>query len=148
MTAWTVGRYMTVQNLTGGVRLLKLERAGILRQSLTYEVATGPSKLTVTVSLDAGSRQPGVRRGGDWHEIGRRGEGVPQLNFLLPVAYACRAYRYDIPFGTSRAPAPAPLDVPANSWGAALPAGSRGSPSCSSSPKAITASAGMRTPWR
>ena len=119
MTAWAVGRYMQVQNLTGNVRLLKLDRSGPLRQALTYEVKSGPSKLTVTVSLETGSSRLEVAADCDWLEIGRRGEGVPQLNFHLPLAYPCRAYRYDIPFGTVERP-PLALDVPANSWAAAL----------------------------
>ena len=120
MTAWTVGRYMQVQPLTDKVRLLKLDRSGTLRQSLTYEVMTGPSKLTATFWLDADSHRLEVAADCDWHEIGRRGEGVPQFNFYLPLAYPCRAYRYDIPFGSIDR-APLALDVPANSWGAALP---------------------------
>ncbi|MGE5221832.1 MAG: glycoside hydrolase family 38 C-terminal domain-containing protein, partial [Omnitrophica WOR_2 bacterium] len=119
-TAWTVGRYMTVQNLGEGARLLKLDLTGSLRQSFTYEIMTGPSKLTVTVSLDAGSDHLDYAVECDWHEIGRKGQGVPQLNFHLPVAYACRAYRYDIPFATVDRPSGA-IDTPANSWGAALP---------------------------
>jgi alpha-mannosidase len=81
----------------------------------------------VTVSLDAGSSRLEYSVDVDWHEIGRKGEGIPQLNFFLPVAYPVRAYRYDIPFGTVER-ASAPLDVPGNSWGAALPAqaGDRG----------------------
>jgi alpha-mannosidase len=119
MTAWIVGRYMQVQELIEGVRLLKLETDSLLKQSLTYEVRFHNSKLTVTVSLDAGSQQLVYQATCDWHEIGRPGEGIPQLNFSLPVAYACRGYRYDIPFGTVDRE-PFDQDVPAISWALAL----------------------------
>lgn len=118
MTAWVVGRYMTIQPLSEGAQLLKQE-AGPLRQSFTYQVAQGSSKLTVTIALDAGSRSLDYRAECDWHEIGRKGEGVPQLNFCLPLAQPVSAYRYDIPFGVVERPGMA-LDVPGNSWGAAI----------------------------
>ena len=119
MTAWVVGRYKTVQPITEGVRLLKQDTAGPLRGSFTYEVYSGASKLTVTVSLRAGSRRLEFDTDCDWHEIGRKGEGVPQLNFCLTLAQPVQAYRYDIPFGVVDRSALA-LDVPANSWGAAI----------------------------
>jgi alpha-mannosidase len=111
---------MEVKNLTEGVRLLKQECSEALRQSLTFEASTGASKLTVTVSLEAGSRRLEYAVECDWHEIGRKGQGVPQLNFYLPLAAPVRVYRYDIPFGTIEREA-LPQDVPANSWGLALP---------------------------
>ena len=120
MTAWVVGRYMGVQDWSEGARLLKFEHSGEVRQWLTYEVTSGASRLTVTVSLDADSRRLEYAVECDWQEVGRRGQGVPQLNFHLPLGYACQAYRYDIPFGTVDRK-PSPMDVPANNWGMALP---------------------------
>ena len=120
MTAWTVGRYMHTHDLTDHARLVKFDVAGPLRQSLTYEVAWGASHLIVTVALDAGSSSLNYDVECDWQEVGKPGQGVPQLNFYLPVHYACQAYRYDIPFGTIRRQ-PLDLDVPANSWGSAIP---------------------------
>jgi alpha-mannosidase len=120
MTAWVVGRYKTVQSLTEDVRLLNQDTAGPLRGSFTYEVCSGASKLTVTVSLRAGSHRLEFDAQAEWLEIGRKGEGVPQLNFSLPLAQPVQAYRYDIPFGIVERPAMA-LDVPGNSWGAAIP---------------------------
>jgi len=119
MTAWTVGRYMRITDLAENVRLIRMER-GPLRQSLTYEVAFGASRLKVTVSLDDGSSRLDFDVDCDWHEIGRAGEGVPQLNFLLPMAFNCSGYRYDIPFGSIDRPG-LEQDVPASSWGLALP---------------------------
>jgi alpha-mannosidase len=120
MTSWVVGRYKTVQPLTEGVRLLKQETAGPLRGSFTYQVYSGASKLTITVSLGVDSHRLELDAECDWHEIGRKGEGVPQLNFCLPLAQPVQAYHYDIPFGVVERPALA-MDVPGNSWGAAVP---------------------------
>jgi alpha-mannosidase len=58
----------------------------------------------------------------DWHEIGRKGQGVPQLSFLLPLAFACARYQYDVPFGAVER-LPMAQDVPANSWAFARRAG-------------------------
>ena len=120
MTAWTVGRYMHTHDLVDHARLVKFDAAGPLRQSLTYEVAWGASHLIVTVALDAGSSSLNYDVECDWQEVGKPGQGVPQLNFYLPVHFACQAYRYDIPFGTIRRQ-PLDQDVPANSWGSAIP---------------------------
>ena len=106
----------------GNVHVMQHER-GSLRQWLTWEAAFNSSKLKVTASLDAGSRQLDFNVECDWHEIGRPGQGVPQLNFNLPLAFSCRGYRYDIPFGMVERPA-LELDVPGNSWGFALRDGS------------------------
>ncbi len=120
MTAWVVGRYMEVEPLEKDVQVLKLDRSGELRQWLTYTAPTGSSRLTVTVSIEAGSRALDFAVEADWHEIGRKGCGVPQLNFSLPLGYASQAFRYDIPFGTIERQSQA-LDVPANSWVMGVP---------------------------
>ncbi|MGD0006682.1 MAG: glycoside hydrolase family 38 C-terminal domain-containing protein, partial [Anaerolineaceae bacterium] len=119
MTAWTVGRYMQLQPLVDNARLLKFDSGGPLRQSLAFEIAWGASRLNVTVALDADSSSLDYTVECDWHEIGRHAQGVPQLNFCIPLNFACRAYRYDIPFGTIQRQ-PIDQDVPANSWGSAL----------------------------
>jgi alpha-mannosidase len=122
MTAWVVGRYMEVQELTKGTHILKRELNGVLRQSFTYEQSFSNSKMTVTVSLDAGSSHLDFSITCDWLEIGKAGAGVPQFNYLLPLAYPSCIYRYDIPFGSIERAGMA-LDVPANSWVQALPQG-------------------------
>jgi alpha-mannosidase len=122
MTAWIVGRYRQVHDLVENVRLLKYDSGGPLRQSLAYEITWGAgaeSHLSVNVTLDAGSSSLEYAVDCDWHEVGKQGQGVPQLNFYLPVNFACQAYHYDIPFGTIRRQ-PIDQDVPANSWASAL----------------------------
>jgi len=54
----------------------------------------------------------------DFHEVGSK-EKIPQLNFIVPVAYAVTNYRYDVPFGTIDR-ASLNFDVPANSFAVAL----------------------------
>ncbi len=120
MSAWVVGRYTDVAPVEKNVQVLKLDRGGPLRQWITYTAPIGNSKLTVTVSLDANSRSLDFAVDADWIEIGKKGVGVPQLNFFLPLAYACRGYRYDIACGTVDRQ-PLALDVPANSWALGLP---------------------------
>lgn len=130
-TAWVIGRYMDIQPYDTNVQVFKYEHTGALRQSLTFETARGATRLNVTVSLEAGSRQLEVTAEVDWHELGRKGgpgvhnlggiqTGIPQLNFIVPLAYDCPAYRYDIPAGAITRP-PLDLDVPGVSWAMAQP---------------------------
>jgi alpha-mannosidase len=95
-----------------------LER-GALRQELVYEVSLGNSRIKTAVRLEAGRAQLDYALECDWQEIGRKGQGVPQLSFHLPLAHASAAYRYDVPLGVTQRPALA-LDVPALSWGFAV----------------------------
>ena len=106
MTAWTVGRWMRVRSLREGVRVAARGLVkGPVRQSLSYEIAFDSSKLTAVVSLDTASPVLRWSVECEWLEVGRKGVGVPQLNFHLPLAFECRTYRYDVPFGTlDRAP--------------------------------------------
>ena len=117
MTAWIVGRYQRIEDLVENVRVLRFE-TGDLRQELVYEVAYNDARLTVTVSLDSGSPQLSYAAHCEWLEVGRKGQGVPQLNFYLPLAFSCQSYLCDIPFGVVER-RPQPLDVPALSFMAA-----------------------------
>jgi alpha-mannosidase len=120
MTAWTVGRWMNVRSLREGVRVTArgLEK-GPVRQSLSYEIAFDSSRIEAVVSLDAASPVLRWSVACEWLEVGRKGVSVPQLNFHLPLAFECRSYRYDVPFGTVDRAAVA-QDVPASSWAAAV----------------------------
>jgi alpha-mannosidase len=112
MTAWVVGRQMRIRDLSEGARLVN-EVRGSLRQSVTYETHFGNrSRLTVTVALDTGSHRLNVEAECDWQEVGRQGEGVPQLSFYLPHAYDCPAYHFDVPFGAIDR-RPSQIDQPA-----------------------------------
>lgn len=119
MTAWKVGRYMKVTNIHHGVKIKKIVR-GDLRQSLAYEVTFGSSLLKATVSLDRNSTELRYEAECDWHEIGRAGQTIPQLNFHWPLVYECASYKYDVPFGVVNRK-PLDLDVPANSFAFGVP---------------------------
>jgi alpha-mannosidase len=114
-SAWTVGRYMEVRKLTEHAHVVQVTR-GPVRQSVTFEMTFGSrSMLTVTFGLDAGSRRLDIIADCDWQEIGRQKEGIPQLNFWAPLAFNCRAFRYDVPFGVVERDC-AHRDAPALSW--------------------------------
>lgn len=59
----------------------------------------GGIDLEVSVSLYRDSRRLQYVVDGTWHEIPEHDDYIPQLAFLLPVAYACGTFRYDVPFG-------------------------------------------------
>jgi alpha-mannosidase len=127
MTAWFVGRYHEVTDLTRDVRLLSLQAdPNALVQWLEYEVpvapqASGPgSRLAVRVSLAHGASRLRYDVQCDWLEIGQPGSNVPQLGFHLPLAVKSDALRCDIPFGTLERK-PAAFDVPGLSFGAVIP---------------------------
>lgn len=127
MTAWIIGRYMNIANLTRDVKIraMHLNKDNI-RQWLSFETGFGASCLKVTVSLDHNSCALDYTVMCHWLEIGRKGKSVPQLNFHMPFAYNSAAYKYDIPYGTIIREG-ADADVPANSWALAMPGQKGGS---------------------
>jgi alpha-mannosidase len=121
MTAWIVGRWMSVRSVHDGVRITPVAGSGDgMRQWFSYEMAFGASRLKATVSLDRGAAALSWNVECEWLEIGRKGSGVPQLNFHLPMASECRSYRFDVPFGTVDR-SPADMDVPSNGWALGIP---------------------------
>lgn len=117
MTAWRVGPYMSVETLNAegkDVRLMDCGSTG-LRSWLKYQVKFASSTLTVTAELRGESPIVNFHADVDWHEIGRGGDYVPQLNFALPVSYAPTGYTYDIPMGAITRGDIA-HDVPGNSF--------------------------------
>jgi alpha-mannosidase len=120
MTAWIVGQWMSVHVAHEGVRLSPAAGKDGLRQWLSYEMQFGASRLKATVSLDKGAACLSWAVECEWLEVGRAGEGVPQLNFFLPSAGDLKSYRFDVPFGTIDRPA-AEIDQPANSWAIGVP---------------------------
>ncbi len=120
MTAWRIGAHRTVVDLneTCGARVEQCVLGGV-SQYVVYTMKYRASSVAVRLSLDGGSPMLKVALTVDWHELGSRDAGIPQLGFRLPFGYACAKYRYDIPMGTIER-APLPQDVPANSWALAL----------------------------
>ncbi len=123
MTAWRVGDRMTVENLNEqrNIRVFDIQTDGI-RKWLRYDLSFGErSGLNVTVRLDDNSRMLDFDVIVDFQETCDGSSYIPQLNFQVPLGYGISGYRYDVPFGTIDRPAIA-HDVPANSFGVALPA--------------------------
>jgi alpha-mannosidase len=120
MTAWVVGRWMSCRSLHDQVTCSGVQGMAGIRQWLSYELTFGSSRLKAVVTLDAGSSTLSWNVECEWLEPGRKGRGVPQLNFFLPAAAELKAYRFDVPFGTVDR-APAEIDVPANGWAMGLP---------------------------
>lgn len=98
MTSWRISRYKNIVPLTENVRIRQAEN-GELRNSLLMECEFGQSRLSYTVSLDENSPALKYTCTCDWHEIGTREKGVPQLNFIMPLSFPAEQYTYDIPFG-------------------------------------------------
>lgn len=120
MTAWTVGRWMSVTSAHQNVKLTPVAGADGLRQWLTFQAGFAGSRLTARVSLDRGARALSYSVDCEWLEVGRKGVGVPQLGFFLPFAGEAKSYRYDVPCGAVDR-APTDMDLPANSWVLAIP---------------------------
>ncbi len=149
MTAWIVGRYMKIHDLVENVRLLKYDSGGPLQQSLTYETTWGAeaaSRLNVSITLDAGSSRLEYTVECDWHAVGKQGQGVPQLNFYLPLILPARLTAMTSPLGpfsASRLPRTCRLTHGAAPSARLIPLKR---PS-SSSARAAMPSAATRRPW-
>lgn len=116
MTAWIVGRYMTINSIHKNVRISNVHYNGsLMRKAISYEMNFLSSKLKVMVSLDENSSFLNYEVHCDWREMGSWEKGIPQLNFYMPFDYSCSAYKYDVPFGTIEREG-MDMDVPANSW--------------------------------
>ncbi|MDD4773749.1 MAG: glycoside hydrolase family 38 C-terminal domain-containing protein [Eubacteriales bacterium] len=117
MTSWRVGPYMHVADLNSADFNVRVQdyRHEPLRSFLRYEIAFASSKLNVLAILKKGSKIVEFDVTVDWHEVGRPGNFIPQLNFYMPVGYASMGYKYDIPFGTIVRGDTA-HDVPGNSF--------------------------------
>ncbi len=121
MTSWRVGPYINVEELNKNVRVKNVfYKSENLRKSISVDIEFMNSKLTAVISLDNNSPMLNFDVTCDWREIGKQNYGIPQLNFYMPVAYKCKSYRYDIPFGTIERE-DMDMDVPANSWAAGIP---------------------------
>ncbi|MCE5173075.1 glycosyl hydrolase-related protein [Paenibacillus profundus] len=118
--AWLVGRYRHVEPLIQW-NLESCEIGeGFLRQSITIRTTFRSSKLKVIVSLDRDSCALNYKVECDWHEIGKKDQNTPQLNFYMPVKVDCKFFKYDVPFGTIDREG-MEFDVPGNSFVAAIP---------------------------
>ena len=101
MTAWRVGRFAKVANLSeeSPACVAKITH-GAVRQSIQFTLPFESSVLTAEVVLDSGSDTLRYNVSVDWKEEGSKEKGVPQLFFQLPLAKKMEKSRGVIPFGT------------------------------------------------
>ena len=116
-TAWTVGRYRALSDMSADIKMLK-ELSGPLKESIIIEAQARSSKVTYTVSLAAGARWLDFDCDVDWREVGVPGERTQQLNFALPIETCLGGFMHDIPGGILERPA-ANQDMPCQSFSAA-----------------------------
>lgn len=127
MTAWVIGRYMNVMSIDKDVKIGSVNSdPDSLRQWISYSAKFRDSSLSVIISLGHDSSGLEFNIDCDWQETAEKGKSIPQLNFYMPLAYICKAYKYDIPFGTITR-APMDMDVPAGSWALGMPESVKGS---------------------
>ena len=121
MTSWRVGPRMKVEELNRqyNARVYDQNLWGI-RKWVRYDIKFRNSKADVKVSLDDNSGTLRFEIMADWHEVGRHGEGIPQLGFFVSLCGDCKKYRYDIPFATIDRDQNN-IDMPGNSFAVALP---------------------------
>ena len=100
MTAWIVGRHMTVKDLTENV-LVKRDnyKKGNLIQSLTYSIDFSESHLEVKVTLERGSKMLKYECRCDFHEKPVLHKSVPQLSAAFPCKTRNGNVLCDIPLG-------------------------------------------------
>ncbi|MBQ8580290.1 MAG: alpha-mannosidase [Oscillospiraceae bacterium] len=95
MAAWRTGPAAKIQKLNeeNAVMVTNVCR-GPLRQSVSYYLCFGASRLDVTVSLDAGCDSLDYFVKLDWHALGGFPAGIPHLRFPVSVGYDHSTYRY------------------------------------------------------
>ena len=128
MTSWRVGNYMKIESIneTQNVRVTEKHLYGV-RQWIKFNCPFAQrSNLEVVLSLDEGSDLIQLDVKVDFHEVGNPEEGIPQLNFALPIGYRSSLCRFDVPFGTVDREQ-LDYDVPASSF--AVPLAEDGTPS-------------------
>ena len=116
-TAWTVGRYRALSDMSGDIKMGKV-MSGPLKNSIVVSAHARDSKVTYTVSLAAGARWLDFDCDVDWREVGEPRERTPQLNFALPIETCLGGFFQDIPGGVLERPA-ANQDMPCQSFSAA-----------------------------
>ena len=116
-TAWTVGRYRSLIDMSADVKMSRL-MTGPLKNAIGITAHANSSKISYIVSLAAGARWLDIDCTADWREIGVPGERTPQLNFTLPIASCHGGFLQDIPGGLIER-RPAAQDMPCQSFAAA-----------------------------
>lgn len=111
MTAWRVGKYAKTENLSEMCPVTVSETVhGALRQQIRFELHRDALTLRGTVMLDAGSRALRYHLTVDWRLFGDK-QGIPQLQFAVPLAASAGTALCATPYGVVERPALA-HDVP------------------------------------
>jgi len=116
-TAWTVGRYRALSDMSADVKMNKV-MAGPLKNAIEIRAQARSSAITYTVSLAEGARRLEIDCDVDWREVGEPGERTQQLNFALPIANCLGGFLQDIPGGLIERPS-MNQDMPCQSFSAA-----------------------------
>jgi alpha-mannosidase len=115
MTAWRVGRHMSIKQFDE-VHIKPIRYSGApLRKAISIDSKWNRSSLSAVIYLDEESTELMFSVNCDWHEKGQPGEKMPQLNFIVPIAAKCKAYKFDVPAGVTRRE-PVDMDLPGNSF--------------------------------
>lgn len=119
MTAWTVGAYQKVHSLHRDVQFCG-HHSDPLSQEVSWKTSFGhQSTLHVKLALHKGERMLRIQVKVNWQEIGSQSEGIPQLNFFMPLSADHEGYHYSIPMGQVWRPC-LPHDVPATAYAMAV----------------------------
>ena len=112
MTSWRVGSYASVcdVNENGAIRIESVEK-GSLAQKIVYRIEKEKYTIRVNIILEAGKDVFDYQMEIDWHMLGNEKDGIPQLNFVVPLGYKADKYACTIPFGVINREATA-HDVP------------------------------------
>lgn len=103
MTAWRVGQYTKAEDLNKNRRVRVVEqKQGELFQKIIYELRFSHSRIEAEVSLKQGAAVLEFDVKTDWHELGNKETGVPQLGFSMPLGYQTSGYLCSIPFGIKK----------------------------------------------
>jgi alpha-mannosidase len=98
MTAWEIGQVVHQHDFVDG-GILEVGQPGPQQASLVSRRKHNDSRLTLTISLNAGSRTVDFLLDADWLERGSPEAGVPMLKVAFPLALKGGKPTYEIPFG-------------------------------------------------
>jgi alpha-mannosidase len=101
--AWMTGRYLAQEAVNRTVRL-KPNAGQTLRKGFEMEQVVLGSRITTSVSLDAGAKALSYRFKIDWNEAAKDHDNVPVLCFALPLQTAPDCYQSDVPAGIQKRP--------------------------------------------
>ena len=116
MTAWRIGRYLSVTPVTDTVNVQIRENS--LRKSVTFTQKVMHSEAKFTVSLDKGAKNLHYAYTIDWHETLSGQETIPVLTFRMPLKKTASEIMNDVPAGFALRPQ-SEIDVPALTYGCA-----------------------------